>query len=223
MADILLKDRDGTPVAKEGVDKGINVLLTDGTEKIYVDSSEVPEPVTKTVELDFSESDSMTITPEDGQVFSSITIPKPKNLTEANIAADVDVAGIIGALVGGGNVKASYGWLWGNGSTLVIPHGLGVVPDFAVILSTDSGGSAWKRVPYGGLYVAAKLSHDHKDHRIAHVADASSYYTTIAYTTYTSDDIFRVDDANLKLGNYLHKTPSGTGCRYYWIAATGLV
>lgn len=104
MADILLKDLDGTPAPKEGVDKGINVLLTDGTEKIYVDSAEVPVAVERTVELDFS-GGNVAVTPEDGQMFSAVNIPVPANLIPANIAEGVTIAGIPGALApnaGGG-------------------------------------------------------------------------------------------------------------------------
>lgn len=138
MADILLKDLDGTPTPKEGVDKGINVLLTDGTEKIYVDSDEVPAPVGRTVELDFSGGD-MTITPEEGQVFSTILIPKPPNLIPGNIPKDLDIAGIIGTMAAGGkdNVRVASG-TFTSPYVGTITHGLGVVPDFALVACISS-------------------------------------------------------------------------------------
>ena len=148
MADILLKDLDGTPVEKEGVDKGINVLLTDGTEKIYVDSGEVPEAVVKSVSLDFTYSNTMYVTPEDGQVFSNVVIGKPTNLLPDNIRENINIAGIIGTMVagsGGDGVQVKSGYCtFPNGGVGHVSVDFGFNPDFLLLVydSNKYAGSA---------------------------------------------------------------------------------
>lgn len=66
------------------------------------------ETVETTVALDFSDGD-MVVTPEDGQSFSAVTIPKPENLSPENIAEGVEIAGVMGALAGGGMEVGTFG------------------------------------------------------------------------------------------------------------------
>lgn len=128
---IVLKNRDGEPVVYDGINNGIDMLLSDGTQRRYVDSADIPVPVEKTVSPDFSGGD-MVVTPKDGELFSKVSIPKPENLIPDNIAEGVNIAGIIGALAGGGgNVKIAVGTTTeGYG---VIAHNLGVIPDIVMM------------------------------------------------------------------------------------------
>lgn len=135
---IILKDRDGTPVTHEGVTGGINVLRPDGTEALYVDSEGVPEPVEATIEADWSGGD-MVVTPEEGKVFSAIIIPKPETAIPENIREGINLAGIVGTLPTGGGESGPIVFATGSvaasasASAVTITHGLGVVPDIAVI------------------------------------------------------------------------------------------
>lgn len=120
--DILLRDRNGNEIAYPGVNY-IKVPTVDGGAQGYaaydpetlkpenlmdgvtvggvVGTRVIPEPVPVTVEPDFSEGD-MVVTPDAGKVFSGVTVTKPENLRPEIIAKDEVVAGIVGALEGGG-------------------------------------------------------------------------------------------------------------------------
>lgn len=63
---------------------------------------EMPEKITATIDLDFSEGD-MVVTPDAGKVFSSVTVIKPANLVPENIAKNEVVAGVVGTHEGGGS------------------------------------------------------------------------------------------------------------------------
>lgn len=231
MADILLKDLDGTPTPKEGVDKGINVLLTDGTEKIYVDSDEVPAPVGRTVELDFSGGD-MTITPEEGQVFSTILIPKPPNLIPDNIAADKDVAGIIGALVtgggGGGNIVAAQGEFIPTSTVHTINHNLGVVPDVAAVICTDA------RLDTSNYYALFSIVNFSKALYAKGITGKA--LITMASFNFSSDGaaldgndpdgqgiLANATDTTMSVGSAASWIRLVTNKKYYWIAIGGLI
>lgn len=148
MAEYLIQDTTLTAIADAIRTK------TGGTEAIdpadmantieAIDSFEVAEV---SVTPDFSAGD-MEVVPEDGQVFSKVSIPKPANLLPENIAEGVDIAGIIGTLAasgGGGLVK--FGVINpGSVVSKTITHDLGVVPD-VFILSMFSYGSATRGIP----------------------------------------------------------------------------
>lgn len=53
------------------------------------------------VSLDFANNDVMTITPEEGFLFSQVDVEKPENLVPENIALGVNIAGIEGQFSGG--------------------------------------------------------------------------------------------------------------------------
>lgn len=93
---IVLKDRDGNDVNYEAT--RINVLMSDGTEVVMSPG----EPVETTIDLDFSAGDLMEVTPDQGQLFNKVDIPKPANLLPENIAKDVTIAGVTGTSEGGG-------------------------------------------------------------------------------------------------------------------------
>lgn len=98
-------------------------------------------PKETTIEPDFSEGD-MVVTPEDGTMFSKVTIPTPDTLIPENIADGINIAGIIGTLTagGGGNVKIASGTVKGNGyGAATVDHNLGVIPDLFFAYIATSG------------------------------------------------------------------------------------
>ena len=107
MPDIVLKDRDGNAIEHTGVES-INLKTVDGGTKEFVDLDSVPQPIEKTIGLDFS-SGNMEVSPGSGQVFSKVNIPKPGNLEPDKIAEGVDIAGIVGTLVAGGGNSGNGG------------------------------------------------------------------------------------------------------------------
>ena len=84
----------------------------------------------------------MVVTPSaDGKVMSKVTITKPETLIPANIASGVEIAGVVGALVGegigtGSGLKIAYGVFSVDSENNVrqtITHGLGEKPDFVFV------------------------------------------------------------------------------------------
>lgn len=129
--DVITENWDGSTEVHPGVES-VSLETEDGGEKEFILKDLVAEPVEKTVELDFSGGD-MTVTPEEGQVFSSILIPKPPNLIPENIPKDLDIAGVIGAMAAssGGNVRIAAGSMTleaGYFQRIETAHGF--VPDF---------------------------------------------------------------------------------------------
>lgn len=129
-------------------------------EKIGEISVNTCESVETTVELDFSEGD-MVLIPESGQLFEEVNIPTPANLIPENIAEGVEIAGIIGKLAaGGGSVKTAMGAITGNGGSMTIAHGLGVVPDVVFIRTTSTSASptsAYLYTAFGSSSAFGKL------------------------------------------------------------------
>lgn len=76
-----------------------SIAVSEMTEAINSIRSPVEEETT--IELDFSEGD-MIIEPSEDIVFNKVTIRKPENLISENIAKNVNIAGVIGNIVGGG-------------------------------------------------------------------------------------------------------------------------
>ena len=128
MPNIILKNREGEDVAYENV-WAVQLKTEGGGTQTFIAN----EPVAKTVELDFSEGD-MEIVPEDGKVFSGVSVPKPTTLTPGNIAEGVTIAGILGTLASvGGGAKVAYGSFVATEKITTIEHGLEVVPDIVII------------------------------------------------------------------------------------------
>lgn len=140
MADIVLKDRNGNSIEYPGVNH-IKVKTTDGETRDFVDSETVPEVVENMpIALDFSGGDQEIVAP-DGMVVKSAIIQQPATLIPENIAEGVNIAGIVGALAGGGNVKIASGTFTGNNGAVTVTHGLGVTPDIFCVRATFSPSS----------------------------------------------------------------------------------
>lgn len=138
---IVLKDHTGTTCEYPGIER-LRVDTADGGTAVFVDSALIPESVETTIDLDeigFA-SGMVEITPEDGQTFSKVNVPVPANLTPGNIAKGVDIAGIVGTFVGGGNIapvyKSGYFIPSANSTGYTVTHDLGVLPDIAVVIAS---------------------------------------------------------------------------------------
>lgn len=158
MADIVLRDRNGKQVEYPGVDR--IRLNTTGNEAVeFVDPGLIPESVEKDVtqeELNFANG-AITLTPENGQVFSSVNIPVPDNLKADNVAEGVNIAGIIGTLAAGGSVKIATGLFPERYGT--ITHNLGVIPDIILIFqtvgTTDKAGLSPYMIGFSSFFIEA--------------------------------------------------------------------
>lgn len=97
---IVVKDRYGEDITHTGA-SAIRVKTLDGNTKDFIDSNLIPDPVGRDIQLDFTEGD-MEVNPEEGTVFSNVTIRQPENLVSENIAEGTIIAGIKGSHKGGG-------------------------------------------------------------------------------------------------------------------------
>lgn len=119
MADIVLKSRDGNPINYPGV-TSVKLNTVGGEVVEFIDPNTVPGNVEMTIDPDFSDGD-MVVTPEEGTVFSNVTVTKPGTLIPENIAEGVDIAGIVGTLVAGStdsSIKTFGGSVTLSGSTV---------------------------------------------------------------------------------------------------------
>ena len=171
MPDIKIKGWSGSEFSYQGVPK-VWLPAPESTEDAPV---LVPytygEAVSKNVEPDFSGGD-MEVPIADGELVAGMTITKPETLVPENIAAGVNVAGIIGTFAGGSGVLISSGTYTPNTTgRITIPHGLGAVPDFVIVCSHASTGFVYQYsmseaffthsgAPYYGMAVFGSVSSD---------------------------------------------------------------
>ena len=119
----------------ENIQQGVDIAGVVGTLETSI-------PAETTIEPDFSEGD-MVVIPEDGTLYSKVTIPTPDTLIPENIADGINIAGIIGTLAaggGGGNVKIASGTATGSTTyQATANHNLGVIPDLFVAYLSGTG------------------------------------------------------------------------------------
>ena len=211
-------------------------ILQDVDVAGVVGELKVSTPTETTIEPDFSEGD-MEVVPEDGTMFSKVTIPTPETLIPENIAEGINIAGILGTLAtgggGGSNVKIAYGTIKGsNSSGLVrINHNLGEIPDlvFACINTTGnvpSTASTSTLTSYIGVSSALKAALGNSFGSIA--TKPSSTAKKVYHWLYSSN--------TLEVGSApLYSATTGTeillgvsnystnGYTYFWCAIAGIV
>ena len=137
---VVLKDRDGGDLPFTGVET-VRLVTDDGGTKDFISG----KPVEKTIEPDFSAGD-MTVLPEVGELFSEVTVQRPLNLWDFNIAEGIDIAGVIGTMkTGGVDPKFERVTVPSVSSAVAtVSHTLGVVPDVAVYVGGQGNNKVCK-------------------------------------------------------------------------------
>lgn len=80
----------------------------------------------------------MVVTAPEGKLGKQATIIKPEGLMPENIAEGVSIAGIIGTLIATtGGAKVAAGVVSSNVANIQVTHGLGVVPDVAIFVTSN--------------------------------------------------------------------------------------
>lgn len=107
MPNVKIKGWSGNEFAYQDIQK-LWLPATESTEEAPV---LVPytygEAVSKTVEPDFSGGD-MAVPIADGELVTELAITKPETLIPANVAKNVNIAGVIGTHEGGGGTSGEY-------------------------------------------------------------------------------------------------------------------
>ena len=143
---VRMKDRDGKPVDYSGI-TAVQLDTPDGGVQQFV----AGDIIEKTAIPDFSGGD-FEVAAGDGEFMSKVTVLKPETLMPDFIMEGVNIAGVIGTLVGGGGVKILSGSIDAETSTdITIQHNFGVVPDL-VLYVADS-----RKKPSSGYYIIFAL------------------------------------------------------------------
>lgn len=220
-APIVLKDRDGSPVAYAGVER-VHMMNGDGEVVEFIPAESVPQALEDIpVELDFSGGDQTILAP-DGFLVKSAVLKKPEALVPENIAEGVNIAGVIGALAGGsgGGGNVAVGSFVGVPNTVrTIEHGLGVVPDI-VGRSVVTYGAAAVGTERISLGISAKL-------KAKFGCDFGRNYYRKAPTNYASsilEDTIENSTGNPYATDTFVRFDSNEadGLTYIWFAIAGL-
>ncbi len=116
-ANVKLKNKSGKNILYEGVK---SVSLLDENDEIKTFTLGAPD--TLSADLDFSEGNQEIDAPDD-TLYEKVIIIKPPNFTAANIAKDVEIAGIVGAFEGAKEVPQLYTpSISRNGDTIYISN-----------------------------------------------------------------------------------------------------
>lgn len=182
------------------------------------------ETETRTVALDFSAGDQV-IQPTAGKLLSAVTVQQPDTLIPENIAEGVDIAGIIGAMAGGG-IAFAGGTITGTGAVIELEHGLGVVPDLFYIEYTYSitSGKALK-----DAYIFSDAAKDVIGHAPVKYGQynmwmgsygGSASFAGPATSTDASQLLNSADSTKITVGSKDY--PLQSGKVYFWYAIGGL-
>lgn len=235
MMELVVKTRDGTPVTHDVTGNVVGIKNPDGDMVDFVPAADVPVAVTRAVsqkELDFSETDTVTITPEEGQTFSAVNIPIPDNLIPENIRHGVSIAGIVGSLEPGANgivMASGYGLGGDSDGIATIEHNLGVIPDivfvFCGVPSGTHSNTLYMAIGFSTAF-SSKLSMLYK-YTTIHVAK-SSYVRGVGYAQSGGIETFArgayiisaATETTVSVGTKTDKIPTNQICS--WLAIGGL-
>lgn len=168
------------------------------------------------IPLDFS-SGNQVIDAGDGYVVKSATLLKPENLIPENIANGVNIAGVIGALAGGGgDIKAVSKTFSAISSAQTLTHGLGKVPDIIIAgTNTYSTGTLVYMVGFSGAMMTKfNLSTQmvaNSAGSLVKLALGSGIESTGAY------GLSHATENTFKVGN-IYNFPNNSSCWYIAIA-----
>ncbi len=224
---LVIKDPLGRDVVY-GDYKKIRLTKESGDKVIYSEG----EAVEQTIELDFSSGD-MTVNPDEGKIFSKVSIPQPETLIPENIAEGIDIAGIVGSMAAGGsNAVFASGSFTGTDSDVTIEHNLGIVPDLVFVSASAQSKviSHYSIVMAIGCTLTAKsiLGMNKSYYAVCtKVYGSSSYYTyyltggSLDITSSSTSYLFRsTNDTSFTLGSSSYVLDSSV--TYHWIAIGGL-
>lgn len=175
------------------------------------------------VGLDFSNGNQSIVAP-DGYVVKSAVIEQPENLIPENIAEGVNIAGIIGALAGGSNVKLAAGTFTGNDSTVTIEHGFGSTPDvFVASKGVKTEATDNYRLENCVVLSAALKTALNLDWRCFYILSKkyNSSYSQISLSVSGSTTMVgSMDGTKITVANTSYPTENGK--TYRWLAIGGL-
>lgn len=200
---------------------------------------EVPETEELTVPADFSAGD-MVLEPLEGKMLSKAIVQKPETLIPENIAAGINVGGIVGSLTAEANSIYNYTFFSGTDGSKTVTHGLGVMPDlilvFAFMQSSafDTSKTGQLTIRNNEIIAAVGMSAAYRK-KIGEYQDAGQFLlnpnssTYIDYVFYkkgydesgSPSTIFsRVDTEKAVIGSSSYKLTSAA--KYICIAIAGL-
>lgn len=219
-AGIVQYDRSGNRMEFYGKDI-LRVDTTDGGTMDFIHA----DLVEKTVELDFSGGD-MSIEAKAGELFSKIIIPQPENLIEGNIKDGEVVAGLVGALVGGGgsNIVFKSGTMTGKGSSIItLTHELGEQPDIFFIKSNgETTDSSKIKMAFGfSEKFIAKIGTTGLSQAYTRMSNAlfNNVANTYIEGTDTTQILNKANASTIVIGNSSYKLAI---VKYSWFAIGGL-
>ena len=122
MADLILKDHSGDNIDGLTNVGELKVPTADGGFQHFTSGTRVQT----TIDPDFSEGD-MVVTPNEGEVFSKVTVQKPESLVPENIPKGVTIAGVEGSSSSGGDLDAYL-----NGSLTKISSEVQTLRSYAI-------------------------------------------------------------------------------------------
>lgn len=183
----------------ENIAEGVDVAGIVGALSVPIILEDLP------IELDFS-GGNQSIAAPDGYAVKTATIQQPANLTPANIAEGVDIAGIIGTLAAGGvSAKIDIFTIPYRASARAINHNLGVVPDMIFLLpsSATNGSTAGTRY-LAAFGVSAKFA---QEYSVPVKGSNVYYYSSKWYTkTYTTP----IDQATSVSDNFIYNASANS-------------
>lgn len=100
---MVLKDRTGADL--EGIENVVEVRVptSGGKFQSFIGGVRTNRTL-QANEVDFSTDDKIVINPRKGEVFGTVTIPKPPTLLPESIMEGITIAGVVGTAKGGGDV-----------------------------------------------------------------------------------------------------------------------
>lgn len=202
----------------------VNLIVSSDTEashkiRIYqVEEATALFPQSKSVNLAMAEGN-QTITPDEGYVLSEVTVNKPDTLIPENIAEGIDIGGVIGSLVAGGNNMRIASGKTESYGVYSFQHNLGVVPDVIIFFGPSLSGN-YLRTAFG---ISSKLN------SLININNYMQSYTYVksgatttsfdkACITLTSGFIRNANETSFDLNSNIASTASNM----YWIAIGGL-
>lgn len=189
----------------ENIRKGVTIS---GVEGDFIGDTEEAE-----VDLAMADGDQVIEPSAEGKVLSKVTVKKPETLVPENIAKDVDIAGVIGALVG---AKVAYGTFTPDVTRdYVINHNLGCVPDL-IFVRAPSYKSGYALLIWG----TSQAFYDKYPTSFLNGYFKSSLYSYIygIDNTSTSIALYGADETTVTIGN----VNLNTSVKYSYIAIGGL-